>query len=230
MDSVKLNDIVNRALIQFASIGVTDIYDTLTIDDDKSGFDGFTVVDTILMDSIARLEYLEPFVLRSNIYLRKGVVTTFVDNFDEFLEGKVSREYLCLVPRVIQSIVNTYQGTLTGLHYEAPDLYNDTYTGTYTLNAICNRPVRKQRDGNRYTEESKLYFFGESDAPALLRFKDLFTVNLGKYLVRLDENTQYPSMPIEVMRGLQNYVNELETKNNSDYEISHGYSPIYGFC
>lgn len=224
VESIGFNCIVDRAMIELASIGITDIYDMLTIDKTT---DGFSVVCQIMKDTIDRFEYLEPFGISIYPILTAGASYEFIDNFKEYLEGKVKRSGLQLVPRVIVSIIDTYLGTLRGVTYEPPYIINNTYSGQYKVNIIANRPYVMAREGMRFTEDSVYYYLSENYKPRLTRFRQLFLVNLGKYIIRLNENLEHPNMPLNTFQGLVNYINELSSQVDELFNVSHGYYSIY---
>lgn len=229
VDSVKIQDIVDRAFKRLATIGITGIYDLLTVDDNSDEpIEGWDVLVDVLKDTLDRFEGWEPFVLKMQVEFNSTGELHFVDNFWEYLDNKVPRRSLMMIPRKIISIFNTFQGTLRGIRYEPPVMYGNLYNGSNIINAICTRPVKICRDGNGFTDDSRIYFLGEIRKPQLKRFRDLFLVNLGKYLIRLNENTQYPNLPIEQFNGLVNFISDLESKTLQDFEISHGYASIYG--
>lgn len=231
VDSYKISELVNWGLRQLATIGITGVYDLLTIDDkSEEPIEGWDVMVDILEDTFIRFEYWEPFVLKMMVTInnRDNEGLLFTDNFNLFITNQITRTGLMMVPRKIISVINTFQGTLRGLRYEPPYLYGTTYNGDIVINAICTRPYLIERKENGFTDKSQIWYVGKLHLPQLRRLKDLFLVNLGNYLIRLNENTQYPNMPIEQFNGLVNFISNLESKNLQDFEISHGYAPIYG--
>lgn len=226
MDSIQLNNIIERSFRQLATIGVTGIYEILSIDDTDFPTDGFDVIKDILQESIDQLEYWEPFTLKMNIRPRNGEYI-FIDNFKEVLSGAVPEKYLELIPRVIVAMTDWHLSSLRGINYEAPKLCLGGRSGVFSVNAICTRPVIMKREGNRFTEDSKLYFMGELHKPSLMRLRNLFTMKLCEYLVRLNENTQHPSIPIEQFQGVQSMMSQLQSSVEQSFDISHGYFRIY---
>lgn len=222
INSYKLNDLIKYAVIKLASIGVEDIYELLTIDEQNDGYD---VIDQILSDSIDRLEYYEPLVLKMFVEFDNKPYE-FIDNFSEHLSGIVPRTGLQLIPRKIVSINDLYSGSKRGIIYEPPVLLS-SLSGRFPINAIVNRPVVKAKSEKQYSDDSRIYYLGELYKPQLFRFKNLFVVNLCNHIIRLNENLEHPNMPINTFVGLQNFYSDLKTTVDSDYENSHGYAGIY---
>lgn len=222
---IHFQDIVDRAVIQLASLGVTDIYELLSIDD--TNIDGFIVMCTILKDTIDSFEIKEPFGIKIAPYYTAGQVYKFQNNFWDFLYGNISRTNLEFIPRHIVSIVGTYLGTLRGVDYKAPYLSNITYTGRYRTKILANRPYKMARDGEKFTKDSYYYFLGEEEKPRLKRFRDLFLVNLGAYIIKLNKNLDHPNMPLSTFEGLQEFISELKQTNDRDFETSFGYYDAY---
>lgn len=225
MDSIQINDIIKRSILELASIGITGIYDILSVEDSDLSYDGFEVINGILLDTYDRFEYLEPLVLqiRCNISSNRF---EFIDNFDRYIDGSLQEEYIELIPRVVLSLSNQLIGSLKGIKYQPPHLYSNI-RGCCTFNCIVNRPIKIERSGNKYSDSSRIYYLGEYNKPQLVRFRNLFLLNLSKHLIRLNENLQHPNLPIEVFQGLNNLVSDLTSKVENDFEISHGYYGIY---
>lgn len=226
MDSIQLNDIIHRAFRQLATIGVTGIYETLSVDDRDFPTDGYDVIKDILQESIDQVEYWEPYTMKMQVITKNGEYE-FVDNFKEVLEGKVPEKYLELIPRVIIAMTDWHLSSLRGVNYEPPKLCLNGRGGTFVVNAIVTRPVIMKRDGNKFTEDSRLYFISELRKPQLMRLRNLFLMKLCEYLIRLNENTQHPSIPIEQFQGLQTMYSNLSSSVNESYDISHAYYRIY---
>jgi len=224
VDSISFNDIVNLAMIELASIGITDVKDMLTIDD---RIDGFDVICTLMKKSIDRNEYINPFDIIIFPYYTANKIYKFEDNFWDFLAGKISRRNLQLVPRVIVAIIGTYLGTLRGVSYEPPYLTNITYEGQFRTQIIANRPYKMIREGDRFTDDSRYYFIGENYKEVLYRFRQLFTLNLAEYIIRLNENLEHPNMPINTFQGLQNFVSNLKSEFDELEQNSFSYYGIY---
>lgn len=224
VDSYKLNDLLDYASLTLASIGIEDVYELLTINERQ---DGFTVLDNMITDAIDRVDYLEPLTLKIFVELQAGVPYEFTDNFDLYLNGKVQRTGLQMIPRKIVSVSEVYLGTKRGIVYEPPTIIEHNLTGRYAMNIFCNRPVIRERFEQRYTDDSKVYYLGRLSKPQLNRFKELFVTKLCSHIIRLDENTEHPNIPITTFNGLQNFYSELKSKNENDYEISHGYAGVY---
>jgi len=224
VESISFNDIVNLAIIDLASIGVTGVKDMLTIDET---IDGFDVICQILKNSIDRNEYINPQDFLIYPYYTSGKVYEFKDNFWEFLEGKITRRDLQLVPRVIVAIIGTYLGTLRGVTYEPPYLTNITYEGQFWTQIIANRPYKMIRQGDKFTEDSRYYFMGENNKEVLYRFRLLFKVNLAEYIIRLNENLEHPNMPINTFQGLQTYASNLRSEYDELEKESFSYYGIY---
>jgi len=223
-DSISFNDIVNLAMIDLASIGITGVKDMLTIDE---SIDGFDVICTIMKNTIDRNEYINPFDIIIAPYYTAGQVYEFKDNFWDFLEGKIARQNLQLVPRAIVAIIGTYLGTLRGVSYEPPYLTNITYEGQFRTQIIANRPFKMIRDGDRFTNDSRYYFMGENYKEVTMRFRKLFTVNLAEYIIKLNENLEHPNMPINTFQGLQSFASQLRSEYEELERASFSYYGIY---
>lgn len=223
-ESISFNDIVNLAMIDLASIGVTGVKDMLTIDDT---IDGFDVICTIMKNSIDRNEYINPFGITIYPYYTANVIYEFKDNFWDFLEGKVARQNLSLVPRVIVCIIGTYLGTLRGVRYEPPYLTNITYEGQFATKIIANRPYKMIRDGQRFTDDSRYYYMGENFKEVTMRFRKLFTLNLAEYVIKLNENLEHPNMPINTFQGLSSFASQLRSEYEELERASFSYYDIY---
>lgn len=224
VESISFNNIVDQAIIDLASIGVTDIIDMLTIDE---RIDGLNVIMQILKNTIDKFEYHYPFSIDIYPYYTTGRSYRFIDNFWEFLEGKVNRANLQLVPRVIVAIIGTYLGTLRGVRYEPPYMYNVTYSGQFRTTIIANRPYKMERNGIRFTDESRYYYLSENYKQNLYVFRLMFKLNLGNYIIRLNENLDHPNLPLTTFQGLQKYVSDLESEYKELLGESFGYYGIY---
>lgn len=226
MEYLKLNDMVDRAKRLLATIGITGIYELLSIEDEDESYDGWTVMTDIIKETYNRFEYWEPFVIKMPITSFNGTVT-FTDNFEEVLNGTISPHHTFLIPRKILNLSGTFTGTLKGTNYIAPELCLSGRKGNFTATCICNRPLIIERNGNKYSERSGVYFLGDSEKPRMLRFYNLFYLNLATYIIRLNENTQHPSLPLEFFSGLNNWVSQLQSEVERDFDITHGYAGIY---
>lgn len=224
VESVSFNDIVDLAIIDLASIGVTGIKDMLTIDDH---IDGFDVICQILKNTIDRNECINPLDLIIFPYYTANKIYEFKDNFWDFLAGKIARRDLQLIPRTIVCIIGTYLGTLRGVSYEPPYLTNITYEGQFRTQIVANRPFKMIRDGDRFTKDSRYYFMGENNKEVLYRFRLLFKLNLAEYIIRLNENLEHPNMPINTFQGLQNYAGNLRSEYDELEKESFSYYGIY---
>lgn len=225
IESISFNNILNQAIIQLASIGVTDILDLLTIDEH---IDGMDVVMTIMKDCIDENERVNPQGLVMYPYYKSGTPYTFIDNFQEYLQGKVDRRNLQLIPRVIVSILGTYLGTLRNVSYSPPTMEQIMYDGTFRTKVIVNRPFRMDKNADRFSDDSRYYFMGETyNKEVLERFRLLFKMRLGQYIVRLNENLDHPNLPISTFQGLSNSVSEWENRYRELLDSSFSYYDIY---
>jgi hypothetical protein len=228
IERISFNNIVNLAIIDLASIGITGIKDMLSID--GSPIDGMDVIMQILKTTIDRFEVLNPLGLYVYPYYTAGETYKFEDNFWEFIDGKVDRANMQLVPRAIVAIVGTYLGTLRGVEYKAPYMYNVSYTGQYRTQIIANRPYRMEKNGDKFTDDSMIFYLSENTKEELYLFRLLFLVNLGEYIIRLNENLEHPNMPINTFAGLQNYISQKRSEYEQLQENSFTYYDIYSNC
>lgn len=225
VESVSFNNIMNLAMIDLAAIGVEDVLDLLTID---RNVDGMDVVMKIMKDCIDKNERVNPLGLTIYPYYVSGTPYTFIDNFWEFLAGKVNRANLQMIPRVIVSVVGTYLGTLRTFDYSAPTLYQVMYDGQYRTRIITNRPFKMEKDGPRFTEDSRYYFMGENfNKEVLERFRLLFKTKLSEYIIRLNRNLDHPNLPITTFEGLQEAVGDWNSEYKELEESSFSYYDIY---
>lgn len=225
VESISFNNILNLAIIDLASIGVTGILDLLTIDEK---IDGMDVVMTIMKNCIDENERVNPQGLTIYPYYQTGVPYTFVDNFWEFLAGKVNRDNLQLIPRVIVSIVGTYLGTLRSVEYNPPTLHQIMYSGTFRTRIIANRPYKMEKAGDKFSEDSRYYFMGENyNKEVLERFRLLFKLRLGEYILRLNRNLEHPNLPLTTFDGLSEGVSDWNSRYRELLESSFSYYDIY---
>lgn len=225
VESVSFNNILNIAIIQLAGLGVTDILDLLTIDEH---IDGMDVVMSILKECIDENERLNPQGIIIYPYYQEGVPYVFEDNFWEYLSGKVDYSNLQLIPRVIVSIMGTYLGTLRTVSYDPPVLNQIVYTGQYRTKIIANRPFKMEKNGPRFTEDSRYYYMGENfNKEVLERFRLLFKLKLANYIINLNDNLDHPNLPLTTFQGLQKATGEWESQYSSLAESSFSYYDIY---
>ena len=225
VDSISINEILNRAIRKLAGLGLDNLLDFLSVDD--TDMDGLDVINDIFLDTIDRFDYLEPLDLPLICYVPSTAPYTFVDNFDLYLKGKVTRGGLQMIPRKIVSITDIHLGTLRNLVYEPPTIIQHNLTGTYRFNCFVNRPFKLVREGMKYSDDSVIYFLGKLNKPRLSRFRNQFLLNLMNQVIRLDRNLVHPNIPIETWQGLSDFKSELESAVREDFEISHGYYGVY---
>jgi hypothetical protein len=236
LPKVSIKSLLDRCLIRLATIGIVDIYETISLEDTEFPTDAFTVIHNALNDAITEWERNEPLITFMDIYIDKNPVL-IKSNFDHYItdESTLSRNNLILPVKKIIRV--SRKGSLFGAGFlssssrrkkwENPYLYVDAFVGeTVTIKYSAVRPMKWERFENTYTADSYLYFITEDDAASHARLLNYITLELCELLIRLDENMTYSSIPIEFMKGLTSYADTLRSRIEADNE-NLNYSGVY---
>lgn len=218
-----IKELIDNTIIQSATLAMIDFRDLIKV---NPNFTYYKIMSRILIQALERHERVCPLFKRTRI-LFGGHEHTFVDNFDAFLEGKVTEEYTTLVPKTVYNIDTSLLHTRRSWRYDMPVMRNTYRLGLQFVDYITSYPYRfyEDKEADDFTNDSYIYYIPLYDGKSQDRFfKKTFYFELLSYLKSVKNNIRYPDMPMELMMGIEEEYQILNQEVTEFYRkaSSHG--------
>lgn len=230
-----------------AKLGVTDLIDrmreyaALSYMIDLDGIFAFAVGKFTAEEIAARtikgciVEALREFELYTPLYLcirldgslaKGNGKYTFIDNFDQYLNGIIDSEWISLIPSAVINIHPT--GQLYSLSGNRTPWYDQSThqlsmvqggggfsfssAGGLSAYCICSRPVIWELDEKgKYTDRSGIYFMDTTGA-INTKFIEWCNLKVIQRIIDLKNNLTLPGFPVEMFGSLDERYSTLRSE------------------
>ena len=180
-----------------------------------------------LRKALEEHEKVCPLYRRSRIFINSDSFK-FVDNFQAFLDCIITEDYLTLIPKATPySLASSMLHTRRSWIYDKPLMKNVYNVGLVDCDYITYYPkvLKEDKESKDFTEDSAIYFMDiDGSKSEDVIFKDQFYYQLLTYLKGIKNNLRYPDMPIELMQGIDEEYQILQSKLQEFYRkcATHG--------
>lgn len=226
MDKVLVSDLMKETFRRSALISIPHITDLLDLNDDITKYEIFY---TIVKNALQTYERYYPLYTTLKIYLEfdGSKRFKFIDNFEGYLNGKVSEEHINLIPSAVIGIANNPNmaniSVLRTWRYNPPYLYDFWYTGgIYWVSIITNRPIFEEYDQvtKKFTDRCAVYYLTKDVGSQYKIFMDQVYVETCRYIINLKKNMNIQNLPIELFQGLEDDYQKVSGELENHYQNS----------
>lgn len=219
-----IKDLIKDTMLQSSILAFIDFEELMVVNEKYSYYD---VMSRLIRLALEAHEKHCPLIKRSTIYIN-GNSYEFKDTFKGFLDGKITENYATLIPKVSPFNLDTsLLHTRRAWTYNKPIMNNVYNLGVVDVDYITSYPVIMDEDKETkdFKEGSAIYYidlYGGTSADAL--FKRQFYYQVLIYLKGVKNNLRYPDMPIELMQGIDEDYQILQSELQERYRkiTTHG--------
>ena len=208
MEKILLSNLRDKIFKRSALIQVNGLRDILELNDEFSGDELFT---EIVRRSLANFEYYHPLILEMKIYYdeqsenssERPMYFKMVDNFNCYLDGRLSEDQITLIPNSVNGIRTQGSYTTVGSYFRQTD-YDRPYlqiawgVGRYVVRGICNRPLIESYNPDKtYNDKASIYWMTFDGVRGKV-FLDQVLCDTLDYVRSLKSNIVLPNFPAEI--------------------------------
>lgn len=208
MEKILLSDLKTKIFKRSALIPIIGLSEILELNEEFSGDEIFT---EIVRKSLANFEYFHPLILEMKIYYTEQDIDSaerpmyykMVDNFNCYLDGRLSEDQIILVPNSVNGIRVQGSYTTVGSYFRQTD-YDRPYlqlawsTGKYVVRGLCNRPIVEDYNPDKsYSDKSSIYWMSFDGVKGKI-FLDQVLCDTLDYVRNLKSNISLPNFPAEI--------------------------------
>jgi len=222
---VTLNNVIDDAIRIMSAIGVYRVDDLFAIDPD---YPPQHTKRTIIERSNATVSRHFPLYYIQKVQIVNGRYT-FVDNFDDYINNRITAQEVTLIPDAVVSISPVHMITPKfgqfKFVYQPPNLIT-----MFPLNTIAYAKTlckyRLYYDNNNINNDA-IYFI-DKNTPIYDIFIKQVVMDIAYFISNLKNNYQLSDLPIEVFAALENIQSELRSELETLYnENPRNYLILY---
>lgn len=186
------------------------VEEILAINDDHSYY---IVLKDILDRSLSEFELKVPlFMLDRSMYSpSNGAMVEFKDNYDAYLEGRITEQYIELVPTSILHYTDGLLRSYRDFTYVCPYVRMPR-KGSFKISYHAKYPKRFKKDEKTqgFTVDSHIYGLSKDySGPDFTYFMYIVEYNILVYLREQKAQMTYSDLPIEFYANLDQRVQEI---------------------
>lgn len=187
-----------------------------------------TVFKSILKRALGDYELKYPLLMWDrNIYVQNEKYS-FIDNYDAFLEGKITEEYLELIPTSVVHYTNGLLKAYRDFTYIRP-LLKIGKNGKTKVSYFTKYPLKLTIDKHedKFTEDSHIYGIDMEAGPPLTYLMYQIEYYLLIYLRDQKAQLAYTDLPIDFMSNLETRLSEVQTDIQDWYQNPIWYAKLF---
>jgi hypothetical protein len=224
---IPVKELIKDMLLQSSILAFIDFEELMIA---NPNFSYFEVMSRMVRLALERHERVCPLYKRSTIYIN-GNSYEFRDNFKAFLDGKVTENYVTLIPKVSPySLDTSLLHTRRAWTYNKPIMNNVYNLGIVDIDYIASYPVimKEDKESKDFTDDSNIYYmsmYGGTSSDGM--FKRQFYYQVLNYLKGVKNNLRYPDMPIELLQGIEEEYQILQSELQEFYRRVNSHGRLY---
>jgi hypothetical protein len=224
---ISLKELVKDTILQSSILAFIDFEELMVV---NPKFSYFEVVGRLVRLAIEAHEKVCPLFKRSTIFI-DGSSYLFKDTFGAFIDGKITENYAILVPKVSPHALDTsLLHTRRSWNYNKPLMDNVYNLGLVECDYITSYPLvmKEDKETKDFTEDSFIYYmplYAGTSADSV--FKRQFYYQVLVYLKGVRNNLRYPDMPIELLQGIDEDYNILQSELQEFYRKAGTHGKLY---
>lgn len=220
---IPIKKLIKDTIIRSSLLAIIDFRDLILV---NPNFTYVEIMENLIHQALAQFERKCPLFKKSRIFI-DDKSHTFVDNFQAFLDGKVTEEYAVIVPKVIYAMDSSLLHSRRSWIYTRPTMQTYHPVGLTYIDYMCSYPFisKSEAEVDEFTEDSAIYYMSnETGVTQDFMFKRQFYLEVLKYVNGVRNNLTYPDMPIQLLQGLDQEISSVENELQEFYRrcASHG--------
>lgn len=204
-----IKKLIKDMIMRSSLMAIIDFRDLILV---SPNFTYCEVMEQLVRQALEEFERKCPLFKRSKVYI-PGNHYTFVDNFESFLSGDVTEEYLTLIPKVVYSLDKSLLHARRDWIYQRPMISEIYSLGRTFVEYMCSYPCvfKSEDEVDEFTDDSAIYFLSiEGGMTQDLMFKHQFYLTVMTYVNNIKNNLQYPDLPIQLLQGIEIEIQKYE--------------------